>query len=131
MVPLLEGLRIVDLTSVILGPYATQILGDLGADVIKVETPGGDSMRAIPPIAEPGISALFANNNRNKRSLELDLKSEAGAAALRKLIASADALVHNMRQSAMDRLGFGVEAAAAINPRLVYCAAVGFGCGGA
>jgi crotonobetainyl-CoA:carnitine CoA-transferase CaiB-like acyl-CoA transferase len=127
MVPLLKGLRILDLTSVILGPYATQILGDLGAEVIKVESPEGDSMRPVAPQAAPGLSAIFANTNRNKRSVMLDLKSEAGCQALRKLIKSADAFVHNMRQEAMDKLGFTFKAVQEINPRIVYAAAVGFG----
>ena len=130
MIPLLKGLRIIDVTAVILGPYATQILGDLGADVIKIEPPGGDSMRVVPPVAEPGMTSLFANNNRNKRSLMLDLKQEADNAVLRKLIETSDALVHNMRQDAFDRLGFGVAAVRAINPKLVYCAAVGYGSNG-
>jgi crotonobetainyl-CoA:carnitine CoA-transferase CaiB-like acyl-CoA transferase len=127
MIPLLKGLRILDLTSVILGPYATQILGDLGAEVIKVEPPEGDSMRPVAPVAAPGISAIFANNNRNKRSVALDLKSEAGKAALTKLLPTADALVHNMRQEAMDKLGFTFKAVRAASPRIVYAAAVGFG----
>ena len=127
MIPLLKGLRILDLTSVILGPYATQILGDLGAEVIKVEPPEGDSMRPVAPVAAPGISAIFANNNRNKRSVALDLKSEAGKAALLKLLPTADALVHNMRQEAMDKLGFTFKAVRTASPRIVYAAAVGFG----
>jgi crotonobetainyl-CoA:carnitine CoA-transferase CaiB-like acyl-CoA transferase len=127
MVPILDGIRILDLTSVILGPYGTQILGDLGADVIKIEQPDGDNMRPIAPTAEPGLSALFSNNNRNKRSVVLDLKSEGAKAALRKLIGTADVLVHNMRQEALDRLGFGFDPVRALNPRIIYCAAVGFG----
>ena len=127
MIPLLEGLRILDLTAVILGPYATQILGDLGAEVIKIEPPDGDSMRPISPVAAPGLSAVFANCNRNKRSVVLDLKSEAGKAALMKLIPTADALVHNMRQEALDKLGFTYKAVRAANPRIVYAAAVGYG----
>ena len=127
MIPLLKGLRIIDLTSVILGPYATQILGDLGAEVIKVESPEGDSMRPVAPQAAPGLSAIFANTNRNKRSVMLDLKTEAACAALRKLIGTGDAFVHNMRQEAMDKLGFTFKAVQAINPRIVYAAAVGFG----
>jgi crotonobetainyl-CoA:carnitine CoA-transferase CaiB-like acyl-CoA transferase len=127
MIPLLEGLRILDLTSVILGPYGTQILGDLGAEVIKVEPPEGDSMRPVAPVAAPGISAIFANFNRNKRSVALDLKTEAGRAALMKLVPTADAFVHNMRQEAMDKLGFTYEAVRAANPRIVYAAAVGYG----
>jgi crotonobetainyl-CoA:carnitine CoA-transferase CaiB-like acyl-CoA transferase len=130
MLPLLEGLTIVDLTAVILGPYATQILGDLGADVIKVEPPEGDSMRAIPPIAAPGISAIYANHNRNKRSIALDLKSAEGKDVLARLVAKADALVHNMRQEAIDRLGFGFAPCRSLNPRIVYCAAVGYGSAG-
>jgi crotonobetainyl-CoA:carnitine CoA-transferase CaiB-like acyl-CoA transferase len=127
MIPLLEGLRILDLTSVILGPYGTQILGDLGAEVIKVEPPEGDSMRPVAPVAAPGLSAIFSNFNRNKRSVVLDLKSEAGKAALRKLLPTADVLVHNMRQEAMDKLGFAFKAVREASPRIVYAAAVGFG----
>jgi crotonobetainyl-CoA:carnitine CoA-transferase CaiB-like acyl-CoA transferase len=127
MLPLLKGLRILDLTSVVLGPYATQILGDLGAEVIKVEPPEGDSMRPVAPVAAPGISAIFANNNRNKRSVALDLKSEAGKRALLKLLPTADALVHNMRQEAMDKLGFTYKAVRSASPRIIYAAAVGFG----
>ena len=135
MQPLLKGLRIVDITTILLGPFATQILGDMGADVIKIEAPDGDMNRWTPPFAAPdaakdGIGAGFANNNRNKRSLALDLKQEAGKEVLRRLVASADALVHNMRQTALDRLGFGYEACHALNPRLVYCAALGYGSDG-
>ena len=127
MVPILDGIRIIDLTAVILGPYGAQILGDLGAEVIKIEPPDGDSMRTIAPVAEPGLSALFANNNRNKKSVQLDLKSAGGKAALRKLIGSGDVLVHNMRQDALDKLGFGYDAVHALNPRILYCAGVGYG----
>jgi crotonobetainyl-CoA:carnitine CoA-transferase CaiB-like acyl-CoA transferase len=127
MIPLLKGLRILDLTSVILGPYGTQILGDLGAEVIKVEPPEGDSMRPVAPVAEPGLSAIFANFNRNKRSVVLDLKTEAGKLALFKLIATGDVFVHNMRQEAMDKLGFAFEGVREANPRIVYAAAIGFG----
>ena len=81
MIPLLAGLRILDLTSVILGPYATQILGDFGAEIIKVEPPEGDSMRPVAPVMAGGVSAIFANNNRNKRSVVLDLKTDAARAA--------------------------------------------------
>src|SRR5262252_1072356 len=102
MIPLLEGLRILDLTTVILGPYATQILGDLGAEIIKVEPPEGDSMRWVAPVKAGKVSAIFANNNRNKRSVVLDLKTDAGRAALMKLVPTADAFVHNMRQQALD-----------------------------
>ena len=127
MIPFLEGVRILDLTAVILGPYATQILGDLGAEVIKIEPPEGDSMRTIAPVAARGMSAIYANVNRNKRSVCLDLKSEGGKAALRKLIPTADALVHNMRQDALDRLGFTFDVVRSLNPRIIYAAAVGYG----
>lgn len=127
MIPLLKGLRILDLTSVILGPYGTQVLGDLGAEVIKIEPPEGDSMRPVAPVAAPGISAIFANFNRNKRSVALDLKTAAGRAALMKLLPTADVLVHNMRQQAMDKLGFTFKAVQEANPRIIYAAAVGFG----
>ena len=127
MIPLLKGLRILDLTSVILGPYATQILGDLGAEIIKIEPPEGDSMRPVAPQAAPGLSAIFANANRNKRSVMLDLKTEAGRTALKKLIATGDAFVHNMRQEAMDKLSFTFDAVRAVNPRIIYAAAIGFG----
>lgn len=127
MIPLLKGLRILDLTAVILGPYATQILGDLGAEVIKVEPPEGDSMRPVAPVAQPGLSAIFSNFNRNKRSVALDLKSEAGKAALRKLLPTADVFVHNMRQEAMDKLGFTFKAVREVNPRIIYAAAIGYG----
>jgi crotonobetainyl-CoA:carnitine CoA-transferase CaiB-like acyl-CoA transferase len=127
MVPLLKGLRIIDLTAVILGPYGTQILGDFGAEVIKVEPPEGDSMRPVAPLAAPGLSAICSNFNRNKRSVALDLKSEAGKEALRKLIATGDVFVHNMRQEAMDKLGFTYDAVRALNPRIIYAAAIGFG----
>lgn len=130
MYPLLKGLRIVDITTILLGPFATQVLGDMGADVIKIEAPDGDMNRWTPPLGAPGIGAGFANNNRNKRSLALDLKREEGKAVLTRLIATADALVHNMRQDALDRLGFGWEACRKANPRLVYCAALGYGSDG-
>jgi crotonobetainyl-CoA:carnitine CoA-transferase CaiB-like acyl-CoA transferase len=125
--PILKNIRILDLTTVVLGPYATQTLGDLGADVIKIESPDGDNMRPIAPVAEPGVSALFSNNNRNKRSIVLDLKTDAARAALWALIGTADVLVHNMRQEAIDKLGFGFAPVRAKNPRLIYCAAVGYG----
>ncbi|MGT2508974.1 CaiB/BaiF CoA transferase family protein [Cupriavidus basilensis] len=123
----LEGIRILDLTSVVLGPLATQSLADLGADVIKIEGPEGDLMRANGVSRNAGMSSIYLALNRNKRSVVLDLKTPAGAAALRRLIAGADVLIHNMRVAAIDRLGFGYAAVAALNPRIVYCVATGFG----
>jgi crotonobetainyl-CoA:carnitine CoA-transferase CaiB-like acyl-CoA transferase len=126
----LAGLRVLDLTAVMLGPIATQILGDYGADVIKVESPEGDLMRANGVSLHPGMGSIFLAVNRNKRSIVLDLKTEAGRAVLRKLVASADVLVHNMRVEAIERLGFGYAAVAAIKPDIVYCMATGFAEGG-
>jgi len=123
----LAGVRILDLTSVVLGPLATQILGDYGADVIKVETLEGDLMRANGVSRHRGMSSIFLAINRNKRSVAIDLKSPEGAAALRRLIPGADVLVHNMRVGAIERLGFGYRAVSALNPDIVYCAATGFG----
>ncbi|WP_295980834.1 CoA transferase [uncultured Variovorax sp.] len=122
----LDGIRVLDLTSVVLGPLATQVLADLGADVIKIEGPEGDLMRANGVSLHPGMSSIFLALNRNKRSVVLDLKAQEGAAALRHLLKTADVLVHNMRVAAIERLGFGYEAVAAINPRIVYVAATGF-----
>ena len=130
MYPLLAGLRVIDITTIVLGPFATQILADLGAEVIKIETTDGDLNRYTPPTTGPGLGAVFVNNNRNKRSLSLDLKQEAGKDVLRRLIKTGDALVHNMRQDALDRLGFGWAPVHALNPRLVYCAALGYGSDG-
>ena len=121
MIPLLKGLRILDLTSVILGPYATQILGDLGAEVIKVEPPEGDSMRPVAPVASPGLSAIFTNFNRNKRSVALDLKSEAGKAGAAEAHPDRDVFVHNMRQEAMDKLGFTFKAVREANSKDHLC----------
>jgi crotonobetainyl-CoA:carnitine CoA-transferase CaiB-like acyl-CoA transferase len=126
----LAGIRVLDLTTVVMGPYATQVLADLGADVVKLEPPGGDVMRHVGPMRNPAMGHLFLNANRNKRSIVLDLKRpEARDAALR-LAAQSDVLIHNIRPQAMDRLGLGYEAVAAVNPRIVYVAAVGFGKGG-
>jgi crotonobetainyl-CoA:carnitine CoA-transferase CaiB-like acyl-CoA transferase len=127
MFPILSGIRIIDITAVILGPYGSQILGDLGAEVIKIEPPEGDSMRPIAPVGPDGMAAIFANNNRNKQSVVLDLKTAAGKAALRKLIPTGDVLVHNMRQGALDKLGFSYEAVKQLKPDIIYCAANGYG----
>ena len=130
MVPLLSGLRVLDLTSVIYGPLIGQILGDLGAEVIKVESPEGDLARGILPRGPAGESAAFVNNNRNKRGVVLDLKTAGGREVFTRLLRWSEVFVHNMRPAAIERLGFGFAAVAAINPAIVYCAAVGFGRGG-
>ncbi len=124
----LAGMRVVDLTAILLGPVATQMLGDLGADVIKVEAPGGDAMRgAGPPPVDDGMGAIFLTNNRNKRGLVLDLKAPRGLEAMMRLLAGADAFVHNLRPQAIDRLGLDYPAVSARNPSIVYCGAWGFG----
>ena len=129
----LEGIRVVDLTRVMSGPYCTMMLGDMGADVIKVELPGkGDDTRSWgPPFVErPGIpreSAYYLSVNRNKRSIELDLKSERGREILWKLIDSGDVLVENFSPGTIDRLGFGHEEVLKRNPKMVYCSISGFG----
>lgn len=123
----LQGIRVLDLTAVVLGPLATQILGDYGADVIKLEPPEGDLMRANGVSRHAGMSSIFLAINRNKRSLAIDLKQPEGVAAVRRLLPTVDVLVHNMRSAAAERLGLGYAACAALNPRLVYCLATGFG----
>ena len=122
----LAGIRIVDLTVNVLGPVATQILGDMGADVIKVETPSGDPNRDTGPRRNRGMSAMHLNVNRNKRSITLDLKSESGRAALLRLVDTADVFVHSMRPAAAERLGVGYAEISARNPRLIYAFGPGY-----
>jgi crotonobetainyl-CoA:carnitine CoA-transferase CaiB-like acyl-CoA transferase len=127
----LDGVRVLDLTEFIFGPYATQTLGDLGADVIKVENPGGDRQRhGSKHAASDDMSALFMTMNRNKRSIVLDLKAEADREKLRALIPTANVFIHNVRVDAMARLGFGYEEVAKINPHIVYVHCVGYGSDG-
>ncbi len=123
----LAGVRIIDLTSVVMGPFATQILADLGADVVKVEPPEGDVLRHIAPMKHPGMGHIFLHHNRNKRSLVLDLKQDAGRDALLRLARSADVLIFNVRPQAMRRLKLAYEDVAAVNPRIVYVGAYGYG----
>lgn len=122
----LQGVRIVDITSAVMGPYATQILGDLGADVVKVEPPLGDPVRNTGPSRHAGMSAVFLGSNRSKRSIVLDLKQAAGREALLELAKGADVLVYNVRPQAMARLGLTYAEVAAVNPRIVYCGAYGY-----
>ena len=123
----LAGVRVIDLTSMVFGPYATQIMADMGADVIKVEPPAGDNTRYISVAPAPGMAGVFVNVNRGKRSIILDLQSEEGKAALRTLLASADVFIHSMRAKAIARLGFDYEVVAAINPAIVYTNCYGYG----
>lgn len=126
----LRGVRILDLTTVVMGPFATQILGDLGADVIKIESKGGDAMRWIGPWRHEGMGPLFLQANRNKRSVVLDLKSSEGKQAALVLASHADVLVSNVRPRGLQRLGLDYENVRSANPRIIYCAAVGYGEGG-
>ena len=122
----LQGVRVIDLTVAVLGPVATQILGDLGAEVIKIEEPAGEMMRQIGPTRSPDMAAYFLNINRNKKSVVLDLKKPAAQAALLRLAATADVLVHNMRPGAAERCGIAYPAVAKANPRIVYAWASGY-----
>ena len=122
----LSGVRVIDVTTVVLGPFASQTLGDMGADVIKIETPDGDSTRLLGPCRTPGMGSYFANLNRNKRSLAIDLKKPAARDALLRLVETADVFVHNMRIGAAARLGLDYATLSARNPKLIYAAASGF-----
>ena len=115
------------MTSVVMGPYASQILGDLGADVIKVEPPDGDTTRKLTPAKNQGMGHVFLNLNRNKRSVVLDLKKPDGLAALMRLAKDADAIIYNVRPNAMARLGITYEKLAAANPKLISLSLVGYG----
>jgi crotonobetainyl-CoA:carnitine CoA-transferase CaiB-like acyl-CoA transferase len=124
----LEGIRVLDLTRVLSGPYCTMLLGDLGAEVIKVERPReGDDTRAFAPPFQGDQAAYFLSINRNKRSITLDMKSERGKEVLWRLVDVSDVLVENFRPAAMERLGFGYEAVRARRPSMIYCSISGFG----
>lgn len=123
----LSGVRIIDLTMNIMGPLATQILGDMGADIVKVEPPEGDTLRNVGPGRNPGMGPLFMHINRNKRSLAIDLKNAGARSVLQRLLNKADALVYSLRPQAMARLGLDYETVRKINPRLIYCGAFGYG----
>ena len=123
----LAGFRILDLSTVLMGPYATQLLGDLGADIVKVEAPEGDILRRVGPGRSPGMGGMFLTGNRSKRSIVLDLKRPAGREALLRLAKHADVLLTNIRPAAMERLDLGYEAVAAANPAIVYVGLFGYG----
>jgi crotonobetainyl-CoA:carnitine CoA-transferase CaiB-like acyl-CoA transferase len=123
----LHGVRVIDLTAMVMGPYCTQIMADMGADVVKVEPPAGDNTRFISVGPAPGMSGVFVNVNRGKRSVVLDLRTEEGAAALRALIGDADVFIHSMRSKAIVKLGFGYDDVVAINPAIVYTNCYGYG----
>jgi len=123
----LEGVRILELSTVVLGPWACQILADMGADVIKVEPPYGDSNRVLGASRNPGMAALYLTCNRNKRSIVLDLKQESGRAAVLKLAEQADVLIHNNRPQVMTKLGLDYVDLKSVNPKIIYCGTYGYG----
>jgi crotonobetainyl-CoA:carnitine CoA-transferase CaiB-like acyl-CoA transferase len=122
----LAGIRVIDLTAVVMGPYCTQIMADMGADVVKIEPPEGDITRYVAVGPTPGMNGVFMNVNRGKRSVVLDLRSDAGRDALRGLVETADVFIHSMRSKAIAKLGFDYDAVAAINPRIVYTNCYGY-----
>ena len=125
--PALDGLKVIDLTRVLAGPFCTMLLGDMGADVIKIEEPElGDDTRGWAPFID-GVSSYFLSVNRNKRSVALDLKSPAGAEVMTRLVREADVLVENLRPGTLARAGFGYERLATLNPRIIYASVTGYG----
>ena len=123
----LEGIRVIDLSTVVSGPLCGQLLGDMGAEVIKVEALSGDTTRRLGPPFKAGFTGLYTQVNRNKRGIAVDLKTEQGQDVVRRLARDADVLIENYRPGVAERLGIGYEALAAENPRLVYVAISGFG----
>ncbi|MCM3239343.1 CoA transferase [Heyndrickxia oleronia] len=128
MTETLSGIRVLDLTRVLAGPLCTMILGDLGAEVIKVEAPGGsDDTRNWGPPFKNGVSAYYLCANRNKKSITVDLKSEQGKEVIKTLVKECDVVIHNFKTGTMERLGLDYEILAEINPKIVYCSITGFG----
>jgi len=122
----LAGLRVIDLTAMVMGPYCTQIMADMGADVIKIEPPDGDNTRNISVGPAPGMSGVFVNVNRGKRSVVLDLRAQSGVSAMHALIEGAEVFIHSMRSKAIARLGFSYQQVAAIRPDIVYTNCYGY-----
>lgn len=122
----LVGVCVVDLTAMVMGPYCTQIMADMGADVIKIEPPAGDNTRYISVGPAPGMAGVFVNVNRGKRSVVLDLRAEEGKNTLRRLIEKADVFIHSMRSKAIASLGFSYDKVAAINPAIIYTNCYGY-----
>jgi crotonobetainyl-CoA:carnitine CoA-transferase CaiB-like acyl-CoA transferase len=127
---MLSGITVLDLTQFLAGPFATQILGDLGADVIKIEWGEGDSTRKLPPYFIDGDSLYYLSTNRNKRSVCLNLKSEEGRDAFLRMVAKADVVIENFRPGVMDRLGLGDEVLRSVNPQIILCSISGYGSDG-
>lgn len=128
---MLEGIRVADMTSVVFGPHATQMLADLGAEVIKIEPPEGEIFRRVGANPEtPAMGAIHMTLNRGKQTMALDLKTEADCKAMQDLLGTVDVFIHNVRGKAIERLGFGYEAVKATNPGIIYVHGVGFGSDG-
>lgn len=128
---ILSGIRVLDFSRVLAGPYATMTLADFGADVIKVESPDGDDTRGWrPPADEMGVSTYFSSVNRNKRSVVVDLRTPEGVAQVQELMAKADVVIENFRPGVMGKLGFNFDEARKLNPAVIYCSITGFGSGG-
>lgn len=123
----LKGMRVLDVTSVLMGPYASQILGEMGAEIVKIEAPAGDVVRLIGPARHEGMGPVFLNTNRSKRSITLDLKNPAGRSALLRLAKNADVCLYNVRPQAMSRLGLSYEDLKAVNPGIIYVGVFGYG----
>lgn len=123
----LSGVRILDLTSNFMGPYASLLLADMGTDICKIESRQGDTTRGVGPARNKGMSVIFLHLNRNKRSMVLDLKTGSGLAALKRMIGSADVLLHSLRPKSMEKLGLAYEQVQKVNPRIIYCGGFGFG----
>lgn len=126
----LHGLKVIDLTTVLSGPYTTQILADLGAEVLKIEGPAGDAMRSNGVLRTPGFGHIFVASNRNKKSIRLDLKQDEDKEKLKFLLKDADVFIHNMRLAAIERLGLSYGVVSMINPRIIYCSITGYGSNG-
>ena len=126
----LAGVRVVDLTAVVMGPLAMRVLADFGADVIHIEPPGGGVIRQYDPMRSPAMSAFSMSLNRNKRSVVVDLKTESGRQVVLDLVAGADVFVSTMRRGALERLGFDAASLRAIKPDLIHCVANGYGSDG-
>ena len=127
---LLDGIRVIDLTTVVMGPLATRMLADMGADVIWIESPEGDVLRDYEPMRSPKMGAFSMSVSRNKRSVVLDLKTPVGQETMCELIATADVFVTNLRRKAIERLGLDEEKVRSLRPDIVYCMANGFGSDG-
>ncbi len=123
----LHGVRVIDITMNVMGPFGSQILGDMGADIWKVEPPEGDTLRSVGPVRHPKMGPYYLNINRNKRSIALDMKRAEAWPIVRRMIERADVVFYTLRPKAMARLGLAYEAVRAINPRIIYCGAFGYG----